>query len=153
MARFDPIPLGRLTAQLADRVRPLVEAAAELVRTEVVEGMENAPARTGREYPIPGTDSTYTASAPGEPPAIREGIYRDSWKTTSAVVQGSRVSASAYTSLRTDQRNELGEPGASYLIGELLEFGTYKMAPRPHVRPAIDNVQPKIAELVRRASS
>ena len=52
--------------------------------------------RSGRRYKVPGTyrrqrDKTdgkmkngryYTASAPGEPPAVRTGVFRNSWRPT-----------------------------------------------------------------------
>ena len=163
-ARFT-LNVGALRA-VEGRVMNLVEHAAELARTEVVEGMENAPPRTGREYPIPGTGSrgrqrrgkklnrpTYTASAPGEPPAVREGLYRDSWKTSRAVRRGDVITARAYTDRKVGPNDE-------YVLGELLEYGTsdlvnYRVAmePRPHVRPAMDNVAPKIRDLVRHVSA
>lgn len=132
---------GRITREIA---APLVEAGARIVREEVVSAMEDAPPRTGREYLVPGTKTAYTASAPGEPPAIREGTYRDSWKETPAVEVGDTVVAAAYTDLRT-------EDGA-HLIGEILEFGSGRIAPRPHVRPAIDAAAARIRELVEQVS-
>ena len=39
---------------------------------------EMAGAKTGREYKVPGTNRTYTASAPDEYPAIRTGALRSS---------------------------------------------------------------------------
>lgn len=122
---------------------PIVEAGARIVREEVVSAMEDARPRTGREYLVPGTRTPYTASAPGEPPAIREGAYRDSWQTTPAVEVGDSVMAAAYTDLRT-------EDGA-HVIGEILEFGAGRIAPRPHVRPAIDAAAARIRELVEQA--
>ena len=127
-----------------ERSGHIVEAAATVLRDEIVQTMEQADP-TGRTYRVPGTATEYRASAPGEPPAVREGRYRDSWKTSTAVRQGTRVAASAYTDLR------VGSSG-QYVLGELLEFGTVKMAPRPHVRPAIETAKPKINALVREAS-
>ena len=36
--------------------------------------------RGGRRYRVPGTKRYYTASAPGEPPAVRTGAFRLSWQ-------------------------------------------------------------------------
>ena len=128
------------------RMHHVVEAAAVLLRDAVVETMDPGPPRTGEEYPIPGTsNATYTASAPGEPPAIREGIYRDSWQFSPAVPQGDVIRARAFTALTTED--------GKHLLGEILEFGTHKMAPRPHVRPAMETARPAVAELVQRASA
>ena len=133
--------LGWVKRELA---APLVEAGARIVHEEVVAVMEEAPPRTGREYRVPGTKTVYTASAPGEPPAIREGAYRDSWRTTPAIEEGDTVVAVAYTDLRTDD--------GAHVIGEMLEFGTETMAPRPHVRPAIDAAAARIRELIKRGA-
>jgi len=140
--RLDLSAFGRVRREM---VVPVVEAGARIVREEVVSAMEDAPPRTGREYLVPGTQTPYTASAPGEPPAIREGTYRNSWKETPAVEVGDTVVAAAYTDLRT-------EDGA-HLIGEILEFGAGRIAPRPHVRPAIDAAVPKIRQLVEEVSA
>lgn len=52
--------------------------AVNVLRTHILVSLANQPARTGRTYKIPGTDQTYTASAPGEYPALREGHLRAS---------------------------------------------------------------------------
>ena len=36
--------------------------------------------RSGRRYKVPGRKKYYTASAPGEPPAVRTGTFRGSWQ-------------------------------------------------------------------------
>lgn len=77
--------------------------------------------RGGRRYRVPGTRSYYTASAPGEPPAVRTGAFRMSWKP-SARVEGDSYISEIETSHRVN----------GYILGELLENGTRKMAPRPH---------------------
>lgn len=158
---YIPAPIGQMQMPALIRAHLFVDAAAELVRDEIVETMENSTP-SGREYPIPGTGSrkrqrkgktvkrpTYTASAPGEPPAIREGLYLAAWKTTRGVRVGDGVQATAYNDRRVG-------PAGEYLLGELLEYGTsdllnyrVRMEPRPHIRPALDAVRPKINELVR----
>ena len=128
------------------RLMHLAEAVAVMARDEVVTTMDPGPARTGNTYLVPSTKVPYTASAPGEPPAVREGIYRDSWQFSPAVREGSSIRARAFTALRTED--------GKYLLGELLEYGTRRpMRPRPHVRPAFESVQPAVAELVRRAAA
>lgn len=93
--------------------------------------------RHGRRYKVPGTyrrqkdrktgkmrnGRYYTASAPGEPPAVRHGTFRLSWQPTTYVffdAYFSRIESSHTT------------PRSGYVLGELLENGTSKMAPRPH---------------------
>ena len=93
--------------------------------------------RSGRRYKVPGTyrrqrDKTdgkmkngryYTASAPGEPPAVRTGAFRMSWQPTARVVFGSYISR-----IESDLRTENGK----YTLGQILEDGTSRMAPRPY---------------------
>lgn len=134
-------------------IKALVEAVSIDLRDEIVRTMDPGPPRTGREYPVPGTGiidpatgrrkrgtgRTYRASAPGQPPAVRLGSYRDSWQTIPAVVDGDQVVGGA----ASDATTEDGE----HFIGEILEYGThdvvnYRVAiePRPHIRPAMDEV-------------
>lgn len=97
--------------------------------------------RSGREYPVPGTGKVvdaektlpngrkfyfrklegaryYTASAPGEAPAVRLGDLRTSYRF---IVE----------------RNE-GIVGTPLEYAEHLEYGTENMAPRPHLKRAYD---------------
>lgn len=91
----------------------------------------------GRRYRVPGTKRYYTASAPGSPPAVRTGAFRLSWQPSAHVMFGSYISR-VESDLRTDN--------GRYNLGELLENGTSKMAPRPHH----DRIQEKaIPEIVR----
>lgn len=76
---------------------------------------------------------THTASAPGDPPAVDTGRYRASW---------------TYFVQRT-----LGAPvlfiGTPSVIGGYLEFGTRRMAPRPHLRPVVARFATRIPRIVR----
>lgn len=108
--------------------------------------------RHGRRYKVPGTyrkqlDKTdgkvkhgryYTASAPGEPPAVRTGVFRMSWQPTSQVVFGSYISR-----IESDVMTEDGK----YNLGELLENGTPKMAPRPFEEPILERAGNKILRI------
>lgn len=93
--------------------------------------------RSGRRYKVPGTyrrqrdkatgkmrrGRYYTASAPGEPPAVRTGMFRLSWQPTARVVYGSYISR-----IESDLRTDNGQ----HTLGEILEDGTSRMAPRPY---------------------
>lgn len=72
--------------------------------------------KSGRVYPVPGTQRTYTASAPGEAPATRLGDLR--------------------TSYRFLVRDNEGLVGSPLHYAYKLEKGTRKMAPRPHLKRA-----------------
>lgn len=116
------------------------EAGAIMIRDAIVREIDPGPARTGREYRVPGTSATYVASAPGEPPAVREGRYRDSWNFTPAVTDGTRVIAAAYSD----------EAVGGHALGDILEYGTIHMEPRPHIRPALEKVLPEIKRMVEK---
>lgn len=108
--------------------------------------------RHGRRYKVPGTyrrqrDKTdgkmkngryYTASAPGEPPAVRTGTFRNSWQT--APVRD--LYGSFIARIESDARTD----GGKYLLGEILEEGTSggQMAPRPYVEKTLEKAEPKI---------
>jgi hypothetical protein len=108
--------------------------------------------RSGRQYKVPGTyrrqrDKTdgkmkngryYTASAPGEPPAIRTGTFRNSWQPKSRVVYGTYVSR-----IESDLMTENG----AHNLGEILENGTKRMAPRPHHDRILQHAEKRIVRI------
>lgn len=96
--------------------------------------------RSGREYRVPGTKKHYTASAPGEPPAVRTGVFRLSWKPTAQVVMGSYFSR-----IESDVRTTNGR----YTLGQILEEGTPggKIKPRPHHDKITKKAEPKIRRI------
>ena len=139
----------RAPGLIRKQLGPLAEAIARMIKTAIVDEMEEAEARSGRVYIVPGTAKAYTASAPGEPPAIREGRYREAWSSTKAVETGNAVIAAAVN----DQKV------GPYLLGVLLEEGSsdlvnfrVRMEPRPHIRPALERVRPDVEALIRRAT-
>lgn len=144
---------------------PSLEEIAENVSTEVKHQMEgrafrvanelrNAAQlvlrgqRSGRRYKVPGTHRRqrdkvtgkmrrgryYTASAPGEPPAVRTGGFRNSWQPTARLVMGSYISR-----IESDATTDDGK----YNLGEILEDGTGRMAPRPHHDRILEKAEPK----------
>lgn len=83
--------------------------------------------RSGRVYRVPNTKQRYTASAPGEPPANRTGIFRLNWTPNTHVETRGKthvVVSAVESKVRTDN--------GKYLLGEILEKGTKRIAPRPH---------------------
>jgi hypothetical protein len=96
-------------------------------------------ARGGRTYRVPGTKAYYQASAPGEPPAVRTGAFRGSWERSSFGGFGSYIS-------RIESSLHVGTK-RSYVLGELLEKGTSKMAPRPHHDRILEKAEPKIVQI------
>lgn len=119
-----------------------LEQAVEIVRAEIVAVMEEGNP-SGRVYPLPG-GGTYTASAPGEPPAIRTGEYLRAWDTTDVVDQGTRLVAWALNTIRV---------GNNIPLWKILEFGSVRMAPRGHVITGVERARPKIEALAKEFSS
>lgn len=107
--------------------------------------------RSGRRYKVPGTyrkqrDKTdgkmkrgryYTASAPGEPPAVRTGTFRNSWQVSQTPVR--EIFGSFTARIESDLKTDSG-----HLLGEILEEGSRRMAPRPYVQRTLDKAEPKI---------
>lgn len=108
--------------------------------------------RSGRRYKVPGTyrrqrDKTdgkmkngryYTASAPGEPPAMRTGLFRGRWQPTSLVSEGRYVSKI---------ENDVMTAGGKHNLGEVLENGTSRMAPRPHHDRILQHAERRIVRI------
>ena len=122
----------RLTRQMK---RNSVLAATQLRNTalEVLAG-----SRSGRKYRVPGTKKYYTASAPGQPPAVRTGSFRNSWKP-SAFQSGEQYISRIESSLQTDH--------GGYLLGEILENGTSRMAARPYAEKIKQQAMPHIIQI------
>ena len=77
----------------------------------------------------------YTASAPGEPPAVRLGHFRESWHPYAR-----RVYGVYFSRIESDLRVSDGK----YNLGQLLENGTSRMAPRPFEERIIKHAENRI---------
>lgn len=136
---------------------PSLEEIAKTVTTEVQRQMESRSYRAanelrnsalmvlrgqrgGRRYRVPGTKRHYTASAPGEPPAVRTGTFRNSWQPTAQVVFGSYISR-----IESDARTDNGR----FTLGDILEKGIPggQMAPRPHHERIQKHATPAIVRI------
>ena len=127
--------------------------------------------RHGRRYIVPGTgrvtyykrDSRngkhkagtatityrrYTASAPGEPPAVRFGHFRQSWQPRTEVVGGGNH-YSVRSLIESSRRTDNGK----HLLGQILEEGTAKMAPRPYKERIQQKALPQIIKIYKRPYS
>lgn len=108
--------------------------------------------RHGRRYKVPGTyrkqkdkvtgkvknGRYYTASAPGEPPAVRTGTFRNSWQPEAIVAFGSYISR-----ISSDVRTDNGQ----HTLGKVLEEGTSRMEPRPHHDRILEHAEKKIYQI------
>ena len=93
--------------------------------------------RSGKKYRVPGTRRKYTASAPGESPAVRTGVFRLSWGTHVHVEKNG-------AHFRAVSAIESKERAGGRRLGEMLENGTGRIAPRPYKQKVIDRALPKI---------
>ena len=123
---------AELPARAAAASQELRNASLEVLRGQ----------RSGKRYIVPGTGRVkynkknhtgtisykrYTASAPGEPPAVRTGTLRRNWR---AIQHG------------TNHQNPAIETNVPY--AGYLEQGTSKMAPRPFEQKIIEKAKPKV---------
>lgn len=104
--------------------------AVQEVRDVTVETLSGP--RHGRTYYVPGTKRAYTASSPGEPPAVATAGLRQS---INGVVEHEGL---------------VGLVGTELAYGPMLEFGTSKMAPRPWLRVAFEKTEAKVKEIFSR---
>jgi len=103
--------------------------AVNVVRNTTLETLSGP--RSGRTYKVPGTQRTYTASAPGEAPATATASLRQSVKGT----------------VETEGKTVIGKVGTDKEHGKELEFGTTHMAPRPWLRPSFEASLDKIKSI------
>lgn len=89
---------------------------------------------SGRQYRVPSTRAVYRASAPGDPPAVRTGAFRNSW----------RPEAEGATA-----RIESELAAGGYVLGELLENGTSRMAARPYQEKILEKALPKAERIYK----
>lgn len=101
--------------ELGKGTRANVRAAAEHLQGELQKTLRRG-GRSGETYRVqPGSSRTYTASAPGEPPAVRTG----------------RLASSITLTPNGLRRILVGSP---LVYARHLEFGTKHMRPRPWFR-------------------
>lgn len=117
--------------KLETMTEKMMFGAAHEVRKEILRTLQSPPgSRSGRTYRVPGTQQTYTASAPGEPPARQFGHLANSIDAV-VIREGKSVK---------------GVVGTDLIKGLQLEKGTSKMAPRPWLEPSFKKAEPKVAE-------
>lgn len=146
--------LDETVEEITERIKYQMERRSFLAANELRNASQLVlrGQRSGRRYKVPGTyrrqrdkvtgkmrnGRYYTASAPGEPPAVRTGAFRMSWQPTAMVVFGSYISR-IESDLRTDNER--------YNLGQILEKGTSRMAPRPYEDRILDMAEPKIVRI------
>jgi hypothetical protein len=135
--------------QLEKKLEDQLKVASFIIHGQVLRDL--AGQKSGFEYPVPGTGKVvdmektlpngrkfyyrklvgatmYTASAPGEAPAVRTGDLRTDYK---AKVVGRGMKAE-------------GQVGSNLEYAPWLEKGTANMHPRPHLLPAMKKSKSKV---------
>ena len=121
--------IGEVIRKIADHAEERMLEAVDEVRNATLETLSGS--RSGRIYKVPGTGVYYTASAPGEPPAVQLGDLRKS-------VKGG---------IEKEGKTVIGFVGSELPKASMLEMGTSKMLPRPWLRPSFEKSSDKIKEI------
>lgn len=114
--------IGEINTQAPVRMRQ----AVELVRGAAMRSMQEP--KTGRQYRVPGTGRMYTASAPGEAPAVRLG----------------RLIGSVKVEVVTTPTATEGRVGTTLEYGEILE----RRRNRPFLNPAFIQNRDRIRQIL-----
>jgi hypothetical protein len=139
-----------MTSHRAEAVASIKAAASQRMLAAVIEVQNTTKEmlsgqRHGRVYKVPttgrgrigqgrsiaGTGVRYTASAPGESPAIRLGGLR----------------SSVDYNVHGEGRNLAGDVGTRLDYGKHLEFGTLHISPRPWLRKSFEKAMTRIIEI------
>lgn len=83
---------------------------------------------------------SYKPSVAGEPPAVRTGAFRASFKRRTNI---SKTTGSIEVCAMTESNLKVGR----YVLGEILENGTMKMAPRPFVERTLKEAVPRVEKI------
>lgn len=119
--------------------------AANELRNEAIDNVLKGQ-RSGRVYRVPMTSKSYTASAPGEPPANRTGVFRMAWHPDVRIgTEGNNFTAIS------EINNPVTIPSGE-LLGDILEKGSPggKIAPRPHHDRIKEAALPEIMNIYQR---
>ena len=142
---FAETAVERVKGQMSSRS---LRASNELMNAKnlVLRGRRN-----GRRYRVPNTRRHYTASAPGEVPAVRTGQFRQQWDSKAFGVGGASDSTfEAHSQIESKVRTD----GGKFLLGEILEEGTPngQMAPRPYQDKIVEKAEPKVVKIYKEPS-
>lgn len=128
-------------AQAGHNMATVIRAAAgdEAARNALTKIGVELTGHVQRKLSEPGSGRVYhrgsvehRASAPGEPPAVDRGLYRSRWAW---LVQ--KIAGVWQVAVGTDDER-----------GPWLEYGTSRMAARPHLRPVVETYRNRIGEVI-----
>ncbi len=130
MAMNIKLEIDKLVDQINFEAKSRAFRAANELRNSALTVLRGQ--RSGRVYKRPFSSSKYTASAPGEPPAVRSGDLRRSWRQKTAS-ESTGKGLTVKPAITTDVK-----------YAPWLDEGTDRMAPRPFEDPIIEDAKPKI---------
>ena len=145
MSLFTIVQPGRTGAAIQEKIERKVESVNRQAVSrgiQAVNALRNAELevlkgqRSGRVYKKPDSKATYTASAPGEPPARRTGNLRLHWN--GRVIKESTSNGGIVVTAELESQ----EPYAG-----ILEHGSRRMAPRPFVEKIKEKAMPEIKKI------
>ena len=126
--------------QLNDKMHTNVRKAAMYLEGEVKRAIGSGK-KSGKTYPVPGTNRTYTASAPGETPAVMMSDYMNS--ITHAVKSSTNeITGTVGTNMAQAKRLEFG------FVGTDKKGRKYNQAPRPHLKVTYEKHREKIRKIL-----
>ena len=122
--------------EISHQVKSRATRASNELRVSALNVLSNRKKRSGKEYRKPFTKNiTYTASAPGEPPALRTGNLRVSWRSM-AVSERMDKDLTVRPAITTDVK-----------YAPWLDEGTDTIVPRPIEKPIIEDAIPRIRKI------
>jgi len=113
--------LNKVMAKINSKAKEQMVDAVNEVKNTTLETLSGS--RSGSQYFVPGTKTLYTASKPGEPPAVATGRLRQS--------------------ISTKVEGDTGIVGTDIEYGKELEYGTSKVAARPWLRISFEKANIK----------
>lgn len=128
---------GALTEEMEQRVKDAAVYLEGQIKRKLGTGV-----RTGKTYRVPGTNRTYTASAPGEPPAV---MLSDLMNSITHLIQRepNAIIGIVGTNKEYARRLEFG------FIGEDSLGRRYNQAPRPYFRSTYNENREQIINMLR----
>lgn len=138
MPEYEPGALIALQKKMHEQILKELQSrgyrAANVLRNHTQKVLSGS--RSGKSYRIRGSGGYYVASAPGEPPASPTGRFRNSFTAESRRIPNG-VQAMAKSTYTVN----------GYVLGNLLEDGTSKMAPRPMHDKVIEESKSEVSEI------
>ena len=124
-------------------LRQRVAAATYHLQGEIIERVSGQG--SGQTYDVPGTNRTYTASAPGQPPAVLFGLLKNSIKVDFSETQDViKSTVGVRKNVPYAMRLEFG------FIGRDVRGRMYHQAPRPFFKVTYEHNRQRMIDIMQR---